>query len=45
MQLSGGAEAAYRAHAWEAAAAVSYGRARAGDYQRVGASITVRLVP
>jgi tetratricopeptide (TPR) repeat protein len=45
VQLSGGAEAAYRVHTWETAAAVSYGRARAGDYQRVGASITVRLVP
>jgi hypothetical protein len=42
VQLSGGAEAAYGAHGWEAAAAMSYGRGRAGDYQRLGASITIR---
>jgi Flp pilus assembly protein TadD len=45
VQVSGGAEAAYRAHGWEAAAAMSYGRGRAGDYQRLGASISVRKAP
>ena len=45
VQLGAGAEAAYRVHGWEAAGAVSYGRGRAGDYQRVGASITVRVAP
>jgi tetratricopeptide (TPR) repeat protein len=44
-QLGGGAEVAYRVHRWEAAAALSYGRGRAGDYQRGGASVTVRMVP
>jgi tetratricopeptide (TPR) repeat protein len=45
MQFGAGAEAGYRVHGWEAAAALSYGRGRAGDYQRVGASITVRMAP
>lgn len=45
VQVSGGADIAYRVHGWEAAAAVGYGRGRAGDYQRIGASITVRILP
>jgi hypothetical protein len=45
VQLGAGAEAGYRVHGWEAAGAVSYGRGRAGDYQRVGASITLRMAP
>jgi hypothetical protein len=45
VQVSGGAEAAYRVHDWEAAAAMSYGRGRAGDYQRLGATVTIRMVP
>ena len=45
LQLGASAEIGYRVHGWEAAGAVSYGRGRAGDYQRVGASITVRMVP
>lgn len=45
LQFGASAEIGYRVHAWEAAGAVSYGRGRAGDYQRVGASITVRMVP
>jgi hypothetical protein len=45
LQLGASAEIGSRVHGWEAAGAVSYGRGRAGDYQRVGASITVRMVP
>jgi hypothetical protein len=45
FQFAGAAEAGYRVHGWEAAGAVSYGRGRAGDYQRVGASVTIRMVP
>src|SRR5438094_27554 len=45
FQFGAAAEAGYRAHGWEAAGALSYGRGRAGDYQRAGASITVRMVP
>src|SRR6185503_10736966 len=37
-ELSGGGEMWYRTSRWEAAAAASYGRGRAGDYQRFGAS-------
>ena len=44
-ELSGSGEAWYRASRWEAAAAASYGRGRAGDYQRFGASISVRFLP
>ena len=44
-QFGAGAELGYRVHAWEAAAALSYGRGRAGDYQRLGATLTLRLVP
>jgi tetratricopeptide (TPR) repeat protein len=45
VQLGASAEAGYRVHGWEAAGALSYGRGRAGDYQRVGASITIRMAP
>jgi Flp pilus assembly protein TadD len=45
LQLGASADIGYRVHGWEAAGAVSYGRGRAGDYQRVGASITIRMVP
>ena len=45
LQLGASADLGYRAHGWEAAGAVSYGRGRAGDYQRVGASITIRRAP
>ena len=45
LQLGASADLGYRVHGWEAAGAVSYGRGRAGDYQRVGASITIRMVP
>lgn len=44
-ELSGSGEMWYRASRWEAAAAASYGRGRAGDYQRFGASISVRILP
>ncbi len=45
LQLGASADIGYRVHGWEAAGAVSYGRGRAGDYQRVGASITIRMAP
>jgi tetratricopeptide (TPR) repeat protein len=45
VQVGAAAEAGYRVHEWEAAGAVTYGRGRAGDYQRFGASITLRMVP
>jgi tetratricopeptide (TPR) repeat protein len=45
LQLGASTEVGYRVHGWEAAGALSYGRGRAGDYQRVGASVTVRMVP
>lgn len=45
MQFGAGLEAGYRVHGWEAAGALSYGRGRAGDYQRVGASFTIRMIP
>ena len=45
LQLGASADVGYRVHGWEAAGAVSYGRGRAGDYQRVGASITIRMAP
>jgi hypothetical protein len=44
-ELSGSGELGYRTSRWEAAAAASYGRGRAGDYQRVGASLSVRILP
>ena len=44
-EVSGSGEMWYRAPRWEAAAAASYGRGRAGDYQRFGASISVRILP
>ena len=43
-QLGGSGEAAYRGEVWELAGAVSYGRGRAGDYQRFGASLAVRIL-
>ena len=45
LQLGASADLGYRVHGWEAAGAVSYGRGRAGDYQRVGATITIRMAP
>ena len=45
VQMGASGEAGYRVHGWEAAGALSYGRGRAGDYQRFGASITVRIGP
>lgn len=45
LQFGASADIGYRVHGWEAAGALSYGRGRAGDYQRVGASITIRMVP
>ena len=45
IQMGAAAEAGYRVHGWEAAGALSYGRGRAGDYERFGASLTIRLLP
>ena len=45
FQFGAGTEVGYRVHGWEGAGALSYGRGRAGDYQRVGASVTLRMVP
>jgi hypothetical protein len=44
-QLSGAGDASYRTEWWEAGAALSYNRGRAGDYQRVGATVQLRLTP
>ncbi|MDQ6635613.1 MAG: hypothetical protein M3Z10_12760, partial [Gemmatimonadota bacterium] len=44
-QLSGAGDASYRTESWEAGAALSYNRGRAGDYQRVGATVQLRLTP
>jgi tetratricopeptide (TPR) repeat protein len=44
-QLTGAADASYRTESWEAGAALSYNRGRAGDYQRVGATVQLRLTP
>ena len=45
VQLSGSGDVSFRAARWELAGALSYGRGRAGDYQRYGASIMLRLAP
>ena len=45
VQMGAGAEAGYRVHDWEIGGALSYGRGRAGDYQRLGATISVRMAP
>jgi hypothetical protein len=44
-QLTGSGEASYRAEAWEAGAAMSYSRGRAGDYQQLGATVQLRVRP
>ena len=44
-QLTGAGDASYRAESWEAGAALSYNRGRAGDYQRIGATVQLRLTP
>ncbi|HEV8235364.1 MAG TPA: hypothetical protein VGP84_12240, partial [Gemmatimonadaceae bacterium] len=45
VQLGAGAEAGFRVHNWELGGALSYGRGRAGEYQRFGATVTLRLAP
>ena len=45
LQLSGSAEASYRASRWEGVAGVSYGRVRAGTYQRFAATLALRFAP
>lgn len=45
MQLTAGVESSYRAQDWEIGAALSYGRGRAGGYERVDAVIRARYVP
>lgn len=44
LQLSTGADASYRAAWWEGAANVGYGRTRAGSYQRLSATVTLRVM-
>ena len=44
LQLSTGADASYRAAWWEGAANVGYGRTRAGSYQRLSATVTLRVL-
>ena len=44
LTLGASGDATYRSRAWELAGALSFGRGRAGDYQRLGATVTVRRV-
>jgi tetratricopeptide (TPR) repeat protein len=44
LQLTTAGEASYRAAWWEAAADVAYGRSRAGQYQRLSAALTIRVL-
>lgn len=43
IQLSTSAEASYRAARWEGAVDAGYGRARAGGYQRMSLTVTLRV--
>lgn len=43
IQLSTSGEASYRAARWEGAIDASYGRARAGGYQRTSVAVTLRV--
>jgi predicted Zn-dependent protease len=45
MQFGAEAELGYRAARWELASAASYGRGRAGNYERAAFSLAMRLVP
>ena len=45
MQLTAGGDASYRTNAFDAGASLAYGRGRAGDYQRLGASVWIRWAP
>lgn len=45
FQLSGGAEAAYRSDRWEVASGLTYGRGRAGSYQRLDGVLQLRYLP
>jgi hypothetical protein len=45
MQLGGGVETTYRARDWEIGAALSYGRGRAGAYERMDAMLRARFLP
>jgi tetratricopeptide (TPR) repeat protein len=44
LQLSTGGEASYRGAWWEGAAGIAYGRGRAGGYERLGATVTIRVL-
>jgi hypothetical protein len=44
LQLSTGGEASYRAARWEGAIDAAYGRARAGGYQRMSVTVTLRVL-
>jgi tetratricopeptide (TPR) repeat protein len=45
MQLSGGVEASYRSPRWEIGGGLSYGRGRAGEYERFDAMLRARVLP
>jgi hypothetical protein len=45
MQLSGGVEMSYRAPRWEIGGGLSYGRGRAGGYERFDAMVRGRFLP
>jgi tetratricopeptide (TPR) repeat protein len=45
MQLSGGVEASYRTPRWEIGGGLSYGRGRAGGYERFDAMLRARFLP
>jgi hypothetical protein len=44
VQLSTGGEASFRAAWWEGAVDAAYGRARAGGYQRMSLTVTLRVL-
>jgi hypothetical protein len=45
LHFAGGAEASYRAQSWEIATALSYGRGRAGGYERIDGTMQLRFLP
>ena len=44
FQLTSSGDATYRASWWEGVVGLGYGRARAGDYQRVSVNVAVRVL-
>lgn len=45
LSVTSAGDASYRAESWEAGAALSYNRGRAGNYERLGANVHLRLRP